>query len=109
MNTTNLTLSALRPLFVALALCAALPACTSDAEAVCDMKADCERLSDGQHTDCLNEADSRAVEADRLGCTDYYDELKACEAATGYCKSNLEWETNCKTEKDRWEACTKVK
>lgn len=106
---TNLKIPALRPLFIALALGAALPACTSDAEDVCNLKSDCEGRSDNQRFDCINEGDSRAAEADRLGCSDWYDEYKACELATGYCKSNHEWETSCKNEKDRWEGCVKPK
>ncbi|HRI64425.1 MAG TPA: hypothetical protein PK156_09300, partial [Polyangium sp.] len=85
----------------------ALPGCRSDAEAVCDYKCDCEGCSDAQLDDCyLGEIDKER-EADNKGCLDFYDELKACEYDTGLCKAGNEWDTACKTEKERYDNCKK--
>jgi hypothetical protein len=91
-----------------LALLALAPAaCKSDATAVCDMKCDCDRCSPGDYDSCLRNADADEAEADRRGCLSQYDDLKACQNDTGYCKSNGDFETSCGREKDRLDACMK--
>lgn len=103
----HLFLRSFRQLFVASLFASGLPACRTDAEAVCDLKCECEGCSDATVNDCYFEADDKARDADAVGCLDYYDELKACEYNTGYCKSTTEWETSCKAEKDRYDNCRK--
>lgn len=85
----------------------ALPACRTDAEAVCDDKCACEGCSNAQVDDCYYDAQNKEREADAKGCLDYYDELKACEYDTAFCKSNAEFETSCKAEKERYDNCKK--
>ena len=101
----NLLLSALRPFVVLGLLSAALPACRSDAEAVCDMKCDCEGCGRRQLDDCYWKDDNDEREADRKRCLDYWEELQACEYETGTCRPGARWETNCKWERDRWNDC----
>jgi len=84
-----------------------LPACRSNAEAVCDIKCDCEGCSNAQLDDCYHDTDNKEREADRAGCLDVYDDLKACEYNTAYCKSGSAFATSCKTEKDRYDTCKK--
>jgi len=84
-----------------------LPACRTDAEAVCDLKCDCEGCSNAMLDDCYYSADSKEREADRAGCLDLWEDLKACEYDTGVCRSNADWDTNCSVEKQRWENCRK--
>jgi hypothetical protein len=105
MNMKNLILRTLRP-FVALSfLAAALPACRTDAEAVCDYKAECEGHGYGWIDDCYYSSDREEVDADYDGCLDYYDDLQACEYETGWCKGGNDWETSCGAEKDRYNNC----
>jgi hypothetical protein len=85
----------------------ALPGCRTDAEAVCDNKCECEGCSDQSLDDCYFDALSKEREADGEGCLDFYDELKACEYDTGFCKSGNDYETACKTEKERYDNCKK--
>jgi len=99
--------SILRPLAVVFLLAATLPACRSDAEAVCDDKCDCEGCSNAMYDDCYFDAQDKEVEADRQGCLDYWDDWKACEYDTGYCKSDGHWEASCKNEKERYDNCKK--
>ncbi|MDI1479457.1 hypothetical protein [Polyangium sp. y55x31] len=102
----NLLLSSIRPLFLLGFLAAALPACSTDAEAVCELKCDCEGCSPGQLDDCYRHIDNEEIEADRRGCLDYWDELQACEYDTGRCGGS-DWSTSCKNEKERWDNCRK--
>lgn len=81
--------------------------CQSDAEAVCDLKCDCEGCSSFQLDDCYDNAGDDERNADFYGCLDYYDDLKACEYDTGYCKGGFDWDTNCKVEKERYDNCRK--
>ena len=37
----------------------------------------------------------------------FYDDLKACEYDTGFCKADGNYETACKTEKERYDNCKK--
>lgn len=100
--------SSLLSLFVTLGACTlVLPGCRSDAEAVCDYKCECEGCSDAVLNDCYNEQYSKEREADAKGCLNFYDDLKACEYDTWYCKSNNEFETACKVEKENYDACRK--
>lgn len=106
----NLFLSSIRAVLLSsslafLALSSA--ACTSDGEAVCEAKCDCEGCSNNALNDCYAEADSNARAADRNGCLDLWDELQACKLDTGFCKSNGDLETSCGSQKDRWENCIK--
>lgn len=103
----NLTMSVLRLLFVVPLSALALPACSSNGEAVCDLKCECEGCSDGTLNDCYFEVEDKTREADFEGCLGYYDDLKACEYDTGFCKSNAEFETSCKAEKERYDNCRK--
>ncbi len=84
-----------------------LTACQSDGEAVCDLKCDCEGCSDFDRDNCYDDVDDNARDADYRGCLDLYDDLKACEYDTGYCKGGADWETSCKTEKERYDNCRK--
>ena len=89
-------------------LCALItPGCRTDAEAVCDYKCDCEGCSNQQLDDCYYGELSKEREADSKGCLDLYDELKACEYDTEYCKPDHHLETSCKPEKDRYDNCKK--
>lgn len=100
--------SSLLGVFVTLGVCTlALPGCRTDGEAVCDYKCDCEGCGDAALNDCYNDQFNKEREADSKGCLDFYDDLKACEYDTWFCKSGNEFETSCKTEKDRYEACRK--
>lgn len=103
----NPTLSIPRLFFILPFLVFAVSACRSDGEAVCDFECECEGCSDATLSDCYFEVEDKAREADYEGCLDYYDELKACEYDTGYCKSNAEFETSCKAEKERYDNCRK--
>ena len=85
----------------------ALPACRTDAEAVCDYKCECEGCSNQTLDDCYFDALDKEREADGKGCLDYYDVLKACEYDTSFCKSGNDFETSCKSEKDRYDSCKK--
>ena len=102
-----LTSPTLRALATISLFALALPACRSDAEAVCDFEGECERWSEGQIVDCYNSEIDKEREADAKGCLDLYDELKACEYEYGYCKSTGDWEDGCKSEKERYDACKK--
>jgi hypothetical protein len=82
----------------------ALPACRSDAEAVCDYMCECEECSDADLDNCYWNSDDDVIEADRRGCTDLYDELYACEYATGVC-SGFDWDTDCGPERYRYSDC----
>jgi hypothetical protein len=90
--------------FVLAAVSLALPACRSDAEAVCDYKCECEGCSDVALDNCYYGAEDEAIVADRRGCIDLYDELQACEYETGFCKGS-DWDTACGPEKDRFKNC----
>jgi hypothetical protein len=85
----------------------ALPGCTSDGEAVCDLKCECEGCSDGMYDDCYFGALDKEREADGRGCLDFYDELAACEYDTGFCRSDGQFDTSCKFEKERYDNCKK--
>ena len=85
----------------------ALPACRTDAEAVCDYKCECEGCSDQALDNCYFDAVDKEREADNKGCLDYYDDLQACEYDTWFCKSGNDFETSCKAEKDRYDSCKK--
>jgi len=85
----------------------AAPGCRTDAEAVCDDKCDCEGCSNQAHDDCYFHEQDEEREADNKGCLDYYDDLKACEYDTGFCKPDNHYETSCKNEKDRYDNCRK--
>jgi hypothetical protein len=85
----------------------ALPACSTDGEAFCDDKCDCEGCSNQTLDDCYFDASSKEREADGKGCLDFYDDLKACEYDTGFCKSGNDYETACHTEKERYDNCKK--
>lgn len=85
----------------------AFPGCRTDGEAVCDDKCDCEGCSDRMYDDCYIDALNKEREAEDKGCLDFYDDLKACEYDTGICKAGAEWDTACKTEKERYDNCKK--
>lgn len=85
----------------------AVPGCRSDAEAVCDYKCECQGCSNQALDDCYYDELSKERDADNSGCLDLYDDLKACEYDTWYCKSGNEFETSCKTEKERYDNCRK--
>jgi hypothetical protein len=82
----------------------ALPACRSNAEAVCDARGDCEGWRPNQFDDCGYHAEDEELDADRRGCLDYYDELQSCEWDTGRC-NGAHWDTNCGPEHDRFHHC----
>lgn len=103
----NVALTLIRSILALSLLATGAFACTSDAEAVCEAKCDCNRCSDRELDDCYAETNSKEVAADRAGCLDLWDDLKACEADTGFCKSGSDFETSCKPEKDRYESCIK--
>lgn len=84
-----------------------LTGCRTDAQAVCDEKCDCEGCSNQALDNCYNDELSKEREADNKGCLDYYDDLKACEWNTWICKSGNDFETSCKTEKERYDNCKK--
>lgn len=102
----NLLLSSIRPLLLLTLLTAALPACSTDAEALCELKCDCEGCSPSQLDDCYYKADNEARDADRWGCLDYWDDLQACEYDTARCDGS-DLKTSCGPEKDRWNNCKK--
>jgi hypothetical protein len=104
MTTIRLAKSA-SSILVAFSLAALLPACASDAEAVCDAKCECENCGPAAYDNCLAEADGDEREADYRGCLDFYDELKACEYETGFCKGPGDFDTGCGPEKDRLKTC----
>jgi hypothetical protein len=90
--------------FVLAAVTLALPACRSDAEAVCDYKCECEGCNDVAVDDCYWKSDNEARDADNKDCIDLYDELQACEYETGFC-SGSDWKTSCGVEHDRFKNC----
>ena len=100
-------LSLLGSLVFTISLSVGLLGCQSDAEAVCDLKCDCEGCSDYDLDDCYDNVDDEARSADYNGCLDLYDDLKACEYDTGFCKSGFDWDTSCKPEKERYDNCRK--
>jgi len=102
----NLFLSSIRPLLLLSLLSVALPACSTDAEAVCELKCECEGCSAGQLDDCYYHSDNEAREADIRGCLGYWDDLQACEYDTGRCGGS-DWDTSCGPERDRWNNCRK--
>ena len=85
----------------------ALPGCRTDAEAVCDDECACEGCSDSELDSCYLDEINKESEADSKGCLDFYDDLKACEYDTGICKGGNDFETACKTEKERYDNCKK--
>ena len=102
---TKSILAMSRTLLVFSLITLGLPACSTDAEAVCEAKCECERCSDVMLDDCYFDAEDKEREADRVGCLDLWDELKACEYDTGICRSSGDWDTNCDPEKQRWDNC----
>ncbi len=72
---------------------------------VCDARCACEGCSIAGHNDCLRHDEDDAFAADRRGCLPFYDEFRACEAATGFCREGHHWETDCGRERDRWRSC----
>lgn len=84
-----------------------LPGCRTDAEAVCDLKCECEGCSDRAFDDCYNDAFNKERDANDKGCLDFYDDLKACEYSTAFCKSDDHFETSCKSERERFDSCKK--
>jgi hypothetical protein len=108
MRMKTLLRSSLLGVVMTMGLCMlVVPGCRTDAEAVCDYKCDCEGCSDQALDDCYFHEQSDEREADNKGCLDYYDELKACEYDTWFCKSGNDFETSCGTEKDRYNNCRK--
>lgn len=103
----HVALTVIRSLLALSLIVTGAVACTSDAEAVCEAKCDCSRCSDRELDDCYAETNSKEAAADRAGCLDFWDDLKACEADTGFCKADGDLETSCKPEKDRYESCIK--
>ncbi len=101
----NLLLSSIRPLFLLTFLAAALPACSTDAESVCELKCECEGCGNAALDDCYFKAEDESIEADRRGCLDFWDDLQACEYDTGRCDSSSNWKTSCDYEKKRWDSC----
>jgi hypothetical protein len=85
----------------------ALPGCRTDGEAVCDVKCECEGCGNKALDDCYYDQLNKEREADNKGCLDFYDDLKACEYDTWICKSGNDFETACKTEKERYDNCKK--
>jgi hypothetical protein len=85
----------------------ALPACRTDAEAVCDLECECEGCSNKAFDDCYFDELNKERDADNKGCLNFYDDLKACEYDTAFCKSGNDFETSCKSEKDRYDSCKK--
>jgi hypothetical protein len=83
-------------------------ACGASPQALCDMKCECEQCSPGRYDECLADADADAREADFRDCGGFYDDLVACQDATGFC-SGFEWETSCGPEKDRFKRCMEGK
>lgn len=100
----NLLLSTARSFLLLGLLTAALPACSTDAEAVCEAKCDCEGCSRSQLDDCYFHAEREEIDADRARCLDLWDELQACEWDTGRCRGS-DWDTSCGPERDRWNRC----
>ncbi|UQA60757.1 hypothetical protein [Polyangium aurulentum] len=86
------------------AVCSALPACRTDAEAVCDYKCECEGCSNADLDNCYWRSEDDEIDADRRGCIDLHDELRACEYETGVCRG-AKWDTACGPEKDRYKNC----
>lgn len=84
-----------------------VPGCRTDAEAVCDYECECEGCSNAQLDNCYFDQLDKEREADAKGCLDFYDDLKACEYDTWFCKSGNEFDTACKTEKERYDNCRK--
>jgi len=84
-----------------------LPACRTDAETVCDDKCNCEGCSNQALDNCYSDALNQEREANAKGCLNFYDDLQACQSSTGFCKSGKDYETSCKTEKERYDNCKK--
>ncbi len=83
---------------------AALPACGSSPQALCDMKCECEGCGPAAYDNCLADAEGDAREADFRNCGGFYDDYLACQDATGFC-DGFEWETSCKPERERFKSC----
>jgi hypothetical protein len=81
-------------------------ACGSAEERLCNDECDCEGCSNAMYEYCVAERDGERREAEHRDCVDLYEELLACQEATGYCRGR-DWETSCGPEKDRWKRCTK--
>ncbi|MBI4952052.1 MAG: hypothetical protein HY908_08465 [Myxococcales bacterium] len=82
----------------------ATAACSSPGNAVCDAKCDCEGCSSYGYDNCLNSYEGDLREAEYRGCEYLYDDLVACQEATGYCKSG-KFESSCGPERDRLNKC----
>lgn len=82
----------------------ALAGCSSPEDQTCGDKCDCEGCSDAQYNACLDEFDSEGAQADRLGCTDLYDNYVGCLADTGVCRGT-KYDTSCGPEHDRLRSC----
>lgn len=72
---------------------------------ICILKCECEGCSIAKQNECLDEVDRDANEASRIGCYDFYGDLRACEAATGRCREGKDWRTDCDAEEHRWHNC----
>ena len=83
-------------------LAVAAPACGRGS--TCSDKCACEGCSAFDLDHCLAGEDNELRDSDFRGCLPYYDELRACEDATGAC-FGPHFETSCHFEHDRWKGC----
>lgn len=88
----------------ALASSLVLGGCSSPEDATCSDRCDCEGCSSHDYDSCLADFDAQASQADRLGCTDLYDDYVGCLADTGVCRGT-EYDTSCGPEHDRLKSC----
>jgi hypothetical protein len=72
---------------------------------ICGARCDCEGCSTRDYDDCLDRADIDARVSDQRGCYRFYDDLLACENQTYICKNGNDFQTNCGSERSRWESC----
>jgi hypothetical protein len=80
------------------------PGCGTSGADICDNFCDCEGCTEHEYDDCLHTVDRDLADAERRGCTDLYDELVACEDATGTCRGK-DWDSSCGHEHDDLKHC----
>ena len=70
----------------------------------CNRKCDCERCSDREFDECLDDLDDRWEDADRRNCRPEYRDLLRCENATWVCDDG-DYETDCGPERRDFRNC----
>lgn len=88
-------------LVLALSSAGCFGGCGASGSDYCDVKCDCDRCSDRDYDDCLDEFEYEADYADRRGCSPEWDDYAACVEDFGRCSGHY----GCGNEHDRWKKC----